>query len=431
MHTSAISRTAALFLLTTAAHTALAVDYSRLTLQPVATGLSAPVSLANPAGDDRLFVLQRNGIVKIVKDGHVQPTPFADISSITVTPSPANERGASTLAFDPNFSSNGRFYISYLDNTTNRMTVRRFTADRNSDTANPTSEVIYTTNAGLASPDLHFSGWLGFRPGEPNNLYVGVGDNSVYPFAASPNSGLGQIARLDVSGSGPATPAANNPFPDNPYVWGYGFRNPFRNSFDRLTGDFYIADVGNYDVEEIDIQRTGAPAGRFFGWPNFEGNIPGPTTITGPNTDNPVPPAFTYNHRDPNLGIQLTDTVYSGCVIGGYVYRGLKIPELYGSYLFADFSRGAIALIPDPSTDTWSNPVLLTNQLNPNNSLFGNFALASFAEDNQGELYALNMTTGTIYKFVTFAVVPEPTTPATLLVTTALSLTHRRRREAP
>jgi glucose/arabinose dehydrogenase len=239
----------------------------------VATGLNQPIFAASPPGDTgRLFLVEKTGRIKILdlNSGQVAATPFLNVSGEIVSD---GERGLLGLAFDPNFASNGFFYV-YLTNLAGDAEIRRYQVSSNPNLADPASVTpiltIDQTNA-----TNHKSGWLGFGP--DGNLYIASGDGAVAANAQDVNSLLGKILRIDVHGDDfPADPARNYAVPaDNPYVgapgadeiFALGLRNPWRNSFDRGLGDFYIADVGQNQWEEINLGQNGAN----YGWPVFEG----------------------------------------------------------------------------------------------------------------------------------------------------------------
>lgn len=296
----------------------------------VTAGLDQPLFVGAPPGDyDRLFIVEKTGHIKILNlaTGQVLSTPFLDVSSQIAT---ASESGLLGLAFDPDFTHNGRFYVD-LVNTSGDTEVRRYqvsaTDPNKADAATATPVIQIDQPSGLFN---HKGGWLGFGP--DGDLYVSLGDGGG---AGDPSGNgqnidslLGKILRLNVSGDDfPADPARNYAIPaDNPFVskpgadeiYAFGLRNPWRPSFDDGLGTFYIADVGQNKWEEIDIGQAGAN----YGWNVIEGPeqfAGGP--LTGGSA---VPPIYTYNH---SVGQSIT---------GGYVYRGPS-DGLQGSYFFADF----------------------------------------------------------------------------------------------
>jgi Ca2+-binding RTX toxin-like protein len=296
----------------------------------VATGLSQPLFATAPPGDTgRLFLVEKTGQIKILDlaTGQVLATPFLDVSGQISTD---GERGLLGLAFDPGFASNGFFYVDLI-NPAGDAEIRRYHVSSNPNVADPASLMPVITIDQTAATN-HKAGWLAFGP--DGYLYNSTGDGGSTPTAAQDiNSLLGKILRIDVHADGfPADPARNYAVPaDNPFVgtagadeiYALGLRNPWRPSFDRATGEFYIADVGNTQYEEIDIGQKGAN----YGWPVFEG----PAVLFGgtPTGGSAVPPIYFYDH---SVGQSIT---------GGYVYRG-EGEALQGQYFFADFVQAKV-----------------------------------------------------------------------------------------
>jgi glucose/arabinose dehydrogenase len=381
-----------------------------LDLSPVASGLSGPLFLTAPAGDERLFIVERGGQIKLWESGLVQPTPFLDISTLVDS---AGERGLLGLAFDPDYASNRRFFVNYIDKTSLNTVVASFTVPlATPNQADLASRQTVLTVAQPAGRNNHKAGWIGFRPDEPDHLYIATGDgggaNDPENRAQNPDDNLGKILRVDVSPASGYVIPADNPYagvPGNDEIWALGLRNPFRNSFDRQTGDFYIADVGQGAREEIDFEAGPGSGGRNYGWRALEGSADNPAVADLPPPD-AVAPIFDYAHG--TLG---------QTVIGGYVYRGSAIPDLEGVYFFGDFVSGGIYSFRYDGTSVSEFTDRTAELGNP----FGAFQLSSFGEDSQGELYALGLD-GTVYKVIP---VPEPA-PA-LMMAAALALLLARR----
>jgi len=295
----------------------------------VASGLSQPLFATAPPDDTgRLFLVEKTGQIKILDlvTGQVLATPFLDVSGQISTD---GERGLLGLAFDPDFANNGFFYVDLI-NPAGDAEIRRYHVSGNPNVADPVSTPIITIDQTTATN--HKAGWLAFGP--DGYLYNSAGDGGSTPTAAQDiNSLLGKILRIDVHGDDfPADQTRNYAVPaDNPFVgtagadeiYALGLRNPWRPSFDRALGDFYIADVGNTQYEEIDIGQKGAN----YGWPVFEG----PVVFQGgtPTGGTAVPPIYFYDH---SVGQSIT---------GGYVYRG-EGEALQGQYFFADFVQGKL-----------------------------------------------------------------------------------------
>ncbi|HEX2116113.1 MAG TPA: PQQ-dependent sugar dehydrogenase [Alphaproteobacteria bacterium] len=307
---------------------------SAIAASRVAAGLASPLFAAAPPGDaTRLFIVERGGQIEILDlaTGRIQPSPFLDLSTQVAT---AGEQGLLGLAFDPDFATNGRFYVN-LTNTSGDTEIRSYRvspADPNHADAASMQLVL-----GVDQPDFtnHKGGWLGFGP--DGQLYVALGDGGgggdPLNNAQNVNSLLGKILRIDPDSDGfPADAARNYAIPaDNPFVgrdgadevWAFGLRNPWRDSFDRANGEFVIADVGQNAWEEINIGQAGAN----YGWRLFEG--PAAFAAGTPTGGSAVPPIAFY---DRGAGQSIT---------GGYVYRG-EGEALQGEYLFADFVSGRL-----------------------------------------------------------------------------------------
>jgi len=366
-----------------------------LALVAFATGFDDPLGVTNAgSGDDRLFVVEQGGVIKIVHpDGTVLPTPFLDISGRV--DSSSNEEGLLGLTFHPDYASNGYFYLNYTHTSFNirRTRISRFSVSDDPNVADPDSESILLTvrqpQANHNAGDIHF--------GPDGYLYVPLGDGGgagdTGNNAQNLSLLLGKIARIDVdSGSGSApdcqgggtgnyTIPPTNPLVDGAggtcdEIWAIGLRNPWRSSFDRLTGDLYIGDVGQNDWEEINYQPVNAGGGENYGWRCYEGDHAFNTDGCGPMI-NYTFPIFEYNQTD------------NGCtVIGGYVYRGSQYPAMYGHYLLADYCSGNFwDLAPDGGG--W--------QATKHTNLSG-FGYVAFGEDASGELYVVNISSNTLYR---------------------------------
>lgn len=391
-----LARTALLITSLSAASAAAALD---VVLTPFAGGFDRPVVVTH-AGDSRLFVVEKTGYIRVVQsDGTVLPTPFLDVHSDV---SSGNEQGLLGLVFHPDYGSNGFFYIYYTD-ASDDVQVKRYTVSGNPDVA----------NAGSALPVLsvphpfsnHNGGDMHFGP--DGYLYIGVGDGGggCDPGDESQDgtSLLGKMLRIDVDSGSPYAIPASNPYagPDGiaDEIWALGLRNPWRFSFDRLTGDLWIGDVGQNAFEEIDLQPAASSGGQNYGWDCREGfasasDASGCSTVA---TCMPlslfVEPVHDYSHGD-------------GCSItGGYRYRGSASAALSGMYLFSDYCAGEIrALTTSDGGTTWNAQSLGT----PVANLFP----TAFGEDAAGELYVAS-DGGTIYRVTLAADAPPcPTSPS-------------------
>jgi len=349
-----------------------------LTLRAVAMGLDAPMLATAPIGDSRLFVPERGGAIRIIQNGTVNPTPFLTLGGV----SQCGEGGFLGLAFHPDYASNGRFFVHYTASRGTNLIQSRvveYHASPSSDTADPNPVRTILT---LDQPRCnHNAGSISF--GTDGYLYVPFGDGGASSAnGQNPKTWLGSVLRLDIDSAVPyAIP------PGNPYdgtngareVWAIGLRNPYRSSVDRLTGDLYIGDVGQNAWEEVSVGPAGV-AGLNYGWNTMEG-----TTCHNPssgcNTSGLTLPLVVYPNPDQGRS-----------VVGGYVYRGAAIPNLQGTYFFADFFSGWIRsfrLVGGVAT----LPREWTPSLGTINSISG------FGEDGDGELYVTSFN-GTVYQLV-------------------------------
>jgi glucose/arabinose dehydrogenase len=350
-------------------------------LEEVATGLSFPLYLTAPPQDlTRLFIVERTGAIRIVKDGTLLTTPFLDLSGQV---SLDGEQGLLGLAFYPDYATSGRFLVHYTDPAGDtRLSI--FQVSANPDVADGTSEqVILTADQPFSN---HNGGQIAFGPDE--FLYLGLGDgggaNDPQGRGQDRSDLLGSILRVDVSSGTSYTVPPDNPFVGQqpavrPEIWSYGLRNPWRFSFDRVAGDLYIADVGQSSLEEIDVAAASAGGGRGanYGWSIIEGE----QCVGGGQCDRTglTLPTFQYSHED-------------GCsIIGGYVYRGSALPDLQGTYFFGDYCGGwvhSLRYSSGTATDVTDWP-----------ALHAAGSLTSFGEDAVGELYVLE-SSGRISKIV-------------------------------
>jgi len=350
-----------------------------VSLQSFATGFSRPVDIKH-ANDSRLFIIEQDGVIKIVNStGITNPTPFLDINARVN--SIENEQGLLGLAFDPNYATNNRFYVNYI-NLSGDTVIARFTTSVNPDVANATSEEILLI---IPQPyDNHNGGSLAF--GNDGYLYIALGDGGSagdpQNFAQDLQSHLGKILRIDVSGATSYTVPATNPYVGNPIgldeIWSYGLRNPWKISFDSDTNELWIGDVGQNNKEEINNVPI-VDAGYNFGWKCYEGNstfntsgCPAMSTITFPVGE--------YNYGGNPFKCSIT---------GGYRYRGSDYPDLQGLYFFADYCTNEVGTL-EFSGGSWN--------MTFNGPFSGN--ISTFGEDSSKELYAAGLTNGIIYKII-------------------------------
>jgi glucose/arabinose dehydrogenase len=343
-------------------------------LQVVASGLNNPLHLTAPAGDARLFVVEKIGRIRIVQNGQLLSTPFLDIRSKVST---GSEQGLLSLAFHPQYASNGLFYVNYTDGAGDTQ-VERYTVSGDPNVANPASakQILFVDQP----YSNHNGGHILFGP--DGMLYIAMGDGGSggdpQNHALDRTDLLGDLLRIDVSGD-PYSIPTDNPFRNQAgmrgEIWAYGLRNPWRIAFDRVDGNLYIADVGQNRIEEVNVVRSNA-AGVNYGWRTLEGtqcfNPTSNCTRSGLTL-----PIIEYTHSEGNS------------VTGGLVYRGSQIPSLRGHYFYADLSG-------------WIRSFRLSNgqatdQRNWDLGSIGN--ILSFGEDATGELYVMSAT-GNVYKFV-------------------------------
>jgi glucose/arabinose dehydrogenase len=347
----------------------------------VSGGFTQPLYVCAPAGDtQRLFVVEKAGVIKIIKNGTTLGTPFLNIDPLVN--SVASERGLLSMAFHPNYGSNGFFFVSYTDNAGSSV-VARYTVSGNPDVGDAGSAVIIF--GPLAQPQSnHNGGCLQFGP--DGKLYLGLGDGGnsndtgtghvAGGNAQSLSTDLGKLLRFDVDIAAPYQPT--NPL--GGFKWAMGLRNPWRYCFDRSTGDLWIADVGQNAWEEINFTPAASTGGENYGWRCMEGNhctgLSGCTCdLTGATLEIPVQE---YGHSGGNCSIT-----------GGYVYRGTSISGLQGTYFYADFCTGR----------SWSFKLVagvVTGFLERTSQLGALSGVASFGEDASGEIYICEMNTGEI-----------------------------------
>ncbi len=360
---------------------------SEAAVEQLISGLNQPVRLVAPEGDTRLFVVQRNGLIRIFDQQGIEQGTFLDISDQTNV---FSERGLLGLAFAPDYDTTGRFYINFTDLQGDTRIARFTVSEDDPDLADPGSQEIILTVDQPANN--HNGGHIEFGP--DNMLYIGLGDGGgtgdPQNRAQNDQELLGKMLRLDVSVPvGYAVPG-DNPFVDlapQDEIWAKGLRNPWCFSFDRSTGDLYIADVGQGLEEEIDVQPVSSAGGENYGWRLMEGTlcfIPSSDCNDGSLTL----PVHTYTHGgNPNR-----------CSIsGGYVYRGAALPSLSGHYFFADYCSNQIWSLTWTESGGLSAVVERTDEMTPSG---GYISVASFGQDGLGELYVIDLDGGRVFRIV-------------------------------
>lgn len=366
----------------------VAAPAGALSVVEIASGFNAPMFAAAPPGDDRLFVVERDGRIWILDDGVVSAEPYLDIRARVDT---TGEGGLLGVAFpdDFTFTAGERFFVYYTGPGSGGNELESILSSFPNDATTPTlladagaETVVFQTDQPEGN---HNGGTIAVRDGF---LYLGLGDGggSFDPeeSAQDPSSPLGKILRFDLSEEPPLSPE----------IWASGLRNPFRFSFDSETGDLYIGDVGQGELEEIDVEPFDSSGGRNYGWDVLEGtNCLGPSAGE-PECDDPslVPPVFEYAHgSDP----------CSGSVTGGAVYRGSAMPSETGRYFFADFCKDRLfSLEWDGADGVVGDVVELTEELAPENGNYG--GIVAMVPDADDELVIVDVS-GRLYR-----VVPEP-----------------------
>lgn len=352
--------------------------FPRISLIARATGLAQPVQVTH-AGDGSgiLFAVEQGGRIRSIRDGSPDAAPFLDIASRVVA---GGEQGLLGLAFSPAYATTGRFYVNYTRISDGATVLARYRATGNPRVADPASEEVLLV---IPQPfPNHNGGQIAFGP--DGFLYIGMGDGGSggdpQNNAQNPSTLLGKILRIDVEpGAFPYAIPPSNPFAGTGGVrgeiWALGLRNPWRFSFDRLTGDLYIGDVGQNSFEEIDFQPSGSRGGENYGWNILEGSQcfgGGACDTTGL-----VPPVAAYDHSQ-------------GCsVTGGTVYRGADHPAMTGIYFFGDFCSGRIFGLAREGA-AWRSTALLDTPI----------SISSFGEDEAGNLLVTDYAGGAVHQIV-------------------------------
>jgi glucose/arabinose dehydrogenase len=357
-------------------------DPGNIGFREIMTGLTEPVFITN-AGDNsaRLFIVERAGQVLVYKNQALLSAPFLDIRSIVN--STGGEQGLLALAFHPNYGTNGQFYTVFTDQD-GSLVLSRFTrSSNNPDLADPNSRITLLTIPHPVNQN-HNGGTLAFGP--DGYLYWSTGDGGgggdLPNNAQNLNVLLGKILRIDLDHVDPGLNYSippGNPFLGNPgarpEIWAYGLRNPWRISFDRQTGDLFIGDVGQNTREEIDFQPASSPGGENYGWRVMEGTICY-NPSTGCDQSGKVLPVIDYDH---SLGCAVT---------GGYSYRGSLYPLLQGHYFYSDICSGIIFSLVHDSINGWTATQIVDTP----------YAVSTFGEDGQGELYFTDYGSGKVYQ---------------------------------
>lgn len=349
-------------------------------LEQIFDGLRQPVALAAPEGDDRLFAVQRVGVIRILDETRTLLDPaFLDLTDQVLAG--GIEQGMLGLDFHPEYAENGRFYVYYVDKGGRRQLSEFTVSADDSNIADAASEkVIFEYEQPPDATDIrHYGGNVAFGP--DGYLWVSLGDGAdSRAQGQDPNTPYGTIVRIDVDGGDPYSVPTDNPFVDGggmAEVWAYGLRNPWRFAIDPVDRLIYVADVGHADQEEVNVVSI-EEGGYNFGWSDMEGDRC--FHLSGCNPDDYTSPVVIYTHEE---GLSVT---------GGYVYRGEEIPELHGTYFYADWVQqwirgfeyvdGVVTEARDWTADL-GGPV---------------GSITSFGLDGHGELYVTTYE-GAVYKF--------------------------------
>lgn len=357
-------------------------DLAGLTFAVAPTGLEfeRPVQVTSaPDGSGRLFVVEQAGLIWVVRDGARSEAPFLDIEELVG--SQGNEQGLLSVAFHPGYAENGQLFVNYTDRGGDTV-VARYRASSDPERADAAGAEVLLR---IAQPAPNHNGGL-LKFGPDGYLYIGTGDGGAAgdPWGSGQNleALLGKILRIDVDGAPPYTIPADNPFVGQAgaraEIWAWGLRNPWRFSFDRATGDLYIADVGQNEQEEVHFQASGSPGGENYGWNVMEGDAC--FRAAGCDQSGLELPVAVYGHSGPEGGCSIT---------GGYVYRGAAYPQIAGVYLYADYCSGNMWAL-QRGGDGWQNTLAGTI----------NIRVSSFGEDAAGELYLTDRDGGGLYRLV-------------------------------
>jgi glucose/arabinose dehydrogenase len=349
-------------------------DADRFQWAPYLSGLTRPTDLTAPNdASGRIFILEQPGVIRMAQDGEFLPEPFLDIRDLVGDQ--ANEQGLLGLAFHPEYAENGYFFINYTDNSGDSV-VSQWQVSDNPNRADADSEQILLR---VQQPYGNHNGG-GVKFGPDGFLYLSFGDGGSggdpQNNAQTTSNLLGTLLRIDPDLGGGYTIPDDNPFLNgdgNPEIWAYGLRNPWRFTFDDLTGDLFIADVGQNAIEEINYVSAGTPGGLNFGWrykegtQPFQGQPPADLVL--------IDPIYEYTHTD-------------GCsVTGGHVVRAEHLPDWYGIYLYGDYCSGRVwGLLPE--AEGWQQQLLFSTGTN----------ISAFGKDEAGNIYLLNHGSGEVLR---------------------------------
>jgi len=363
-----------------------------LGLELVESGFVYPVDIQTPPGDLRLFIVEQGGAIRIIDANGVRATPFLDLAGQVST---GGEQGLLGLAFHPGYAENGRFFVNFTD-LAGDTNIVEFAVSADPNVADPVaiSPVLFVDQPAAN----HNGGALAFGPND-GYLYIALGDgggscDTLADNGQSALSYLGKILRIDVDSATPYAIPATNPFFGSlsqlNEIWAYGVRNPWRISFDRETADLYIADVGQGEWEEIDVQPAASAGGENYGWNDWEADVcqdgsfgTSCNTAAGCSQTGLVFPAHAYPHAS-----SVNCFGVGGSVTGGYVYRGCRMPGYHGTYFYADYCFATVhsfEYVGGVATNLMDWPSL-------------DASASTFGQDALGEIYIADHTSGDIYR---------------------------------
>ncbi len=367
----------------------LVLTQDTIAFQLAYSGFSRPVDISDPEdGTDRLFIVEQEGIIKIIENGNVLATPFLNITSKVQC---CGERGLLGLVFHPNYEVNGYFFVNYIDEDRNTV-IARFSVSGDANIADALSEVELIS---FFQPfGNHNAGDLNFSPLD-GLLYIALGDGGSGGDpgcrAQDTTTFMGKILRVDVDQNVMTPPYYGIPTGNlKDEIWALGLRNPWRVSFDRETGDLWIADVGQGLWEEVNFVAAGATAGLNFGWKRMEGNSCysggssgcGSTVVPACNSTDYLDPIYVMPHSVSNSDLENTT---AKSITGGYVYRGCKYPNLVGKYICTDYvTRNSFVM----------------NEVGTSTAIAGGpSSVSSYGEDHEGELWVASLN-GNLYRLI-------------------------------
>jgi glucose/arabinose dehydrogenase/regulation of enolase protein 1 (concanavalin A-like superfamily) len=380
-----------------------------ITTRDIGSGYTEPTNIVSTgiAGDNRLFILERAGSIKIIRTTGVKnATPFLNLTSKVNSNGGSGEDGLMGLVFHPNYSNNRFLYVSYVIGDQS-LNVSRFTRDAtNPDIVDPASEIVLL-NIPHPGQSNHNGGDLHFGPDGYLYITTGDGGGGGNPSNSAQNlsSLQGKMLRIDVDNGSPYAIPPSNPFAGSSTakkeIWAYGLRNPWRFSFDKATNDLWIGDVGQDVREEVDFQAAGSAGGQNYGWRCYEGN--NNFNLTGCAAKSSyVFPIGEYDHASGRCAL-----------IGGYVYRGAQYPAMAGHYFFTDFCTGDFYTLYPNGAGGWTQELLLRLPNNP----------GAFGQDNNGELYLVDNFSGHIYHLETTTQLTDTTAPTSSITAPAANAT--------